>query len=187
MKSRKETENAGSSPGLISLIGRVSEASGKAASWLSLLLVLMVSTDVFLRYLFNITFVAVQELEWHLYALIFLLGSAYTLKYNAHVRVDVIYQRLSKRTRAFINVVGCLLFLFPGCYLIIKTSIPFVESSWAMHEGSPDPGGLPGRYLLKAAIPLAFALTALQGIAMFYENLMRLLGRDSRAKGDSGA
>lgn len=177
-----EKKSAIDQPALIRGIGMLSEMSGLAASWLSLLLVLMVSTDVFLRYLFNITFVAVQELEWHLYALIFLLGSAYTLKYNAHVRVDVIYQRLSKRTRAFINVVGCLIFLFPGCFLVIKTSIPFVESSWAMHEGSPDPGGLPGRYLLKAAVPLAFALTALQGVSMFYENLMILLGR----RGPSG-
>ncbi len=180
-----EKKSAIDQPALIRGIGMLSEMSGLAASWLSLLLVLMVSTDVFLRYLFNITFVAVQELEWHLYALIFLLGSAYTLKYNAHVRVDVIYQRLSKRTRALINVVGCLIFLFPGCFLVIKTSIPFVESSWAMHEGSPDPGGLPGRYLLKAAVPLAFALTALQGVSMFYENLMILLGRraPSRTKG----
>ncbi len=163
--------------GLIFTIDHVSELMGKAVSWCSLLLVILVTLNVILRYAFNISFVFAEEMQWHLYALIFLLGAGYTLRYNGHVRVDVFYQRLGKRARAFINVMGCLLFLFPGCFLVIKTSIPFVESSWAMQEGSADPGGLPCRYLLKAVIPLAFALLSIQGLSMFLKSLFTLFGR----------
>ncbi len=161
---------------LVSGIDRFSEFSGRAVSWCTLLLVILVTLNVALRYAFNISFVFMEEMQWHLYALVFLLGAGYTLRYNGHVRVDVLYQRLGKRSRAFINVAGCLLFLFPGCYLVIKTSIPFVESSWAMGEGSADPGGLPARYLLKGIIPLAFFLLALQGVSMFLQNLFLLMG-----------
>lgn len=162
---------------LVFAIDRVSELTGKLVSWFTLVLVILVTLNVALRYAFNISFVFMEQMQWHLYALIFLLGAAYTLRYNGHVRVDVIYQRLGKKTRAFINIVGCLFFLFPGCYLVIKTSIPFVESSWAMREGSADPGGLPARYLLKGVIPFAFTLLAIQGISMFLKNFLLLMGR----------
>ncbi len=161
---------------IISVIDAANECIGKAVSWLTLVLVLLVTLDVILRYGFNISFVAFEEMEWHLYALIFLLGAGYTLRHNGHVRVDVIYQRLPKRARALINVIGVLLFLLPGCYLVIKTSIPFVKSSWAVHEGSADPGGLPARYILKATVPVAFFLLGVQGISMFLKNLCVLLG-----------
>ncbi len=161
---------------LIRGIDLFSEYTGRAVSWCTLALVVLVTLNVALRYAFNISFVALEELQWHLYALIFLLGAAYTLRYNGHVRVDVVYQRMGKRSRALINLIGCILFLFPGCYLVIKTSIPFVDSSWAMHEASADPGGLPARYLLKAMVPLSFALLALQGVSMFLKNLFTLMG-----------
>ena len=157
---------------LIKPIDRISTQVGEWISWCNVILVLLVSLDVFMRYIFNKSFVAIHELEWHLFALIFLSGAAYTLKENSHVRVDVFYARLSKRGKAFINVLGCLLFLFPGCYLVIKTSIPFVHSSWSVMEGSPDPGGLHARYLLKAVIPFGFALLALQGVSFFIKNFL---------------
>ena len=163
---------------IIEFIDSVNEFIGKSVSWLSFLLVLLVTIDVVMRYGFNISFVSLEEMEWHLYALIFLLGAGYTLRHNGHVRVDVIYQRLPKRIRAFINVIGVLFFLFPGCYLVIKTSIPFVHSSWLMHEGSADPGGLPGRYILKAVVPIAFVLLAIQGFSMLLKNICIFLGLD---------
>ena len=158
-------------------IDMANEFIGKAVSWCTLLLVILVTLNVILRYVFNISFVFTEEMQWHLYAMIFLLGAGYTLRYNDHVRVDVVYQRLGKRSRALVNVLGCLFFLFPGCYLVIKTSIPFVHSSWAMGEGSADPGGLPARYLLKAIVPFAFFLLALQGISMLLKNFFLLIGR----------
>lgn len=155
-------------------INALSEAVGKTVSWGAGILVVMVFLDTSLRYIFSKTSVAVQEMEWHLFSIIFLLGAAYTLKHNGHVRVDFIYHRLSKRSKALIDCLGCLLFLFPGCYLVIHSAIPFVDASWSINESSPDPGGLPARWLLKAVLPVGFGLVALQGIAFFLKNLFVL-------------
>ncbi len=154
------------------------ERVGRAVSWCTLALVLVVCADVGLRYLFNISHVATRELEWHLFAVLFLLGAGYTLKHDAHVRVDVFYQRLSPRMQALVNVVGCLVFLLPGCWLVIKTAWPFAQQAWEIREGSPDPGGIPARYLLKACLPAAFLLLAVQGISFFCRNLLVLTGRE---------
>jgi len=145
---------------------------GKTVSWVTLLLVLTVFTDVIMRYLFKTSFVFVQEMEWHLFAFIFLMGAGYTLLKEGHVRVDIIYQRLSPKSRAYINMLGIIFFLFPGCYMIIKTAIPFVNNSYNILEGSPDPGGIPFRFIIKSAIPIGFTLIGLQGISMFMKNLM---------------
>ncbi len=167
---------------IIKALGNINEFVGRAVSWLTLLLVLLVSGDVAMRYIFNISYVAIQELEWHIYAIIFLLGAGYTLKHNGHVRVDLIYQRLSKKYRAWIDLLGCIFFLFPGCFLIIKTSIPFVLNSFKISECSPDPGGLPARYLIKSVIVIGFALILLQGIAMFLDRLLFLFGKDQQER-----
>ncbi|WP_028587425.1 TRAP transporter small permease subunit [Desulfocurvus vexinensis] len=168
---------------LLRAIDKTTQAAGGAAKLLSLLLVLVVAADVALRYFFSYSNTALRELEWHAFAALFLLGGAYTLLHDDHVRVDVFYQRFSRRTRALINVLGCLVFLFPGCWLVIETSIPFVKFSLAMHEISPDPGGLPARWVLKALIPLGFGLLALQGVAFLMRNLFVLTGRTAPRKG----
>lgn len=161
----------------IRIIDKITEIIGRAATLLALFLVLTVVVDVALRYFFSISFAALRELEWHAYAALFLLGGAYTLRYDAHVRVDVLYQHLSDKHKALINVLGCLLFLFPGCYLIIKTSLPMVQFSYMMSEISPDPGGLHYRWLIKALIPFGFGLIALQGVSFFLKNLLVLMGK----------
>jgi len=160
---------------LIRWIDALNEHVGRAVSWLTTGMVLVVCFDVVTRYLLNMSMVAVQELEWHLFALIFLLGAAYTLKEDGHVRVDVFYSRLSPRAKAFIDLVGSLIFLIPFCILIIWSSQQFVSMSWAVQEGSPNPGGLPFRYLLKAAIPIGFVLVLLQGIAQAGKSLITLV------------
>ena len=165
------------------LIDNFSEVTGRAVSWLTLVMVILVTLDVIMRYLFSMSFVAVQELEWHLFAVIFLLGGGYTLRHNGHVRVDVLYQRLGSRGKAWINIFGCLFFLFPGCFLMISTSIPFAASSITLHEMSPDPGGLCCRYILKLIIPLAFVFTGLQGISLFIHSIMELSGRSEEGRG----
>lgn len=167
------------------IIDKFSEFTGRAVSWLSLVMVVLVTLDVIMRYLFSMSFVAVRELEWHLFAVIFLLGGGYTLRHNGHVRVDVLYQRLGTRGKAWINIAGCLFFLFPGCFLVISTSIPFVTSSIAMHEMSSDPGGLCCRYLLKLMIPVAFAFIGLQGISLLIRSIMEVSGISSGE--DTGA
>ncbi len=156
-------------------LDRFSERSGRLVAWLILAMTLLVAYDVAMRYLFHKGSVALQELEWHLFALLFLLGAAYTLKHDAHVRVELIYHRLSARGRAWVDLLGTLLFLLPFCLLIIYSSWPFVANAFNFAESSPDPGGLPHRWLLKAAIPLGFGLLLLQGIALALKNLAFLL------------
>jgi len=161
---------------LINAIDTLNEAIGRAASWLVLAMVLLICYDVTMRYFFHQGSVALQELEWHLFALIFLLGSAYTLKYDNHVRVDILYQSqyLSNEHRALINIFGILFFLLPFCVLILITTWPFVENAYYYLEGSPDPGGLPYRYLLKGSILVAFTLLILQGLAELLRNYLIL-------------
>jgi TRAP-type mannitol/chloroaromatic compound transport system permease small subunit len=158
----------------------ISEHSGRAAAWLCLILVMLVAYDVSMRYLFRAGSVALQELEWHLFALIFLFGAAYTLKHDAHARLEIFYQRFSNRTRAWVDLLGSLLFLLPLCLVILKGSWPFVHNAFVFGEGSPDPGGLPYRFLIKAAIPVGFALLSIQAVAFVFKNLRLLIGHDSR-------
>ena len=110
------------------------------------------------------------ELQWYLFSVVFLLGAAYTLKDDAHVRVDVFYARAPERIKAWINLVGAVLLLAPFCILMLWTSWPVVVDAIVHLEGSPDPGGLP-RYPLLAIIPLAFALLLMQGISQSIRNL----------------
>lgn len=165
---------------LIDFIEVLSEWSGRAVAWLVLAMTLVIGFDVIMRYLFNAGSVALQELEWHLFALVFLLGAAYTFKHDGHVRVDIVYQSrwMNARRRAFVEVFGGLFLLLPFCLLIIVSSWPFVANAFAMGEGSPDPGGLPYRFLLKTAIPLGFGLLLLQGIAHTLRNVRLLLEKD---------
>ena len=144
-------------------------------------MVLLICYDVAMRYFFQQGSVALQELEWHLFALIFLLGAAYTLKHNNHVRVDILYQShyLSDKHRALINILGTLFFLLPFCILILFTAWPFVENAYYYQEGSPDPGGLPYRYLLKGSLLISFGLLILQGIAELLRNTLIFTKQES--------
>ena len=156
-----------------------SEVSGRWLSWLVPALVLLVAYDVMMRYFFLSGSIAIQELEWHLFSLIFLLGAAYTLKHDDHVRLDLVYRSrfMSDYRRAWINLVCSLLFLIPFCILIIKSAWPFVSQAYRFAEGSPDPGGLPYRWVLKAAIPLGFFLLIIQGIGESLRSLSFILDR----------
>jgi len=158
---------------LINRLESISEWCGKAVSWCVLVMVLIISYDVFMRFFFHIGSVALQELEWHLFAIIFLLGASYTLKHDGHVRVDVFYQskKFTDVHRAWIDLLGTLLFLVPFCVLIIISSWEFVSYSFRIAEGSPDPGGLPYRFLLKASIPMGFLLLLIQGIALILRSI----------------
>lgn len=137
---------------------------------------MLTAWDVLARYLFKSGSVALQELEWHLFAVMFLLSAGYTLKHEGHVRVDIIYAKLGSRGKAVIDLLGALFFLLPLCGLIIYTSVPFIQNSWAALERSSDPGGLPARYALKAMIPVGFALLFLQGACQLLKNIATLTG-----------
>ena len=157
------------------IIDKINEWVGRGVAWVTLGLVLVVFVDVVMRYLFNTSFVFTQELEWHLFGFIFLIGAGYTLLHDGHVRVDIIYQRLGLKGRAWINLVGVIIFLIPGCIMVVTTSWKFMANSFAILEGSPDPGGIPFRFLLKGCIPVGFTLLLLQGISMGLHSFMQIL------------
>lgn len=155
----------------------ISEITGRIIAWLVLFMVLLVSYDVTMRYFFRGGSITLQELEWHLFSAIFLLGAAYTFKHDDHVRLDLFYQSrfMDEIRRAWVNIIGGVFFLLPFCLLVIVSSWPFVFQSFIHGEGSPDPGGLPYRWLLKAAIPLGFILLLLQGLADVFKNLGKVM------------
>lgn len=158
----------------IQLVDSMNEKIGKAIAWLTLLLVLVVCFDVVSRYVFKSSSVGVQELEWHLFAVVFLMGGAYTLKHEKHVRVDIIFSRLTKKKQAVINLIGTILFLIPFCLLIINSSIDFFWNSFIIGESSPDPGGLPARFILKAVLPVSFVFILLQGLSLLFKSVLVL-------------
>jgi len=160
-------------------IDLLNEWIGRGVAWGTLGLVLVVFVDVVMRYLFNTSFVATQEMEWHLFSFIFLIGAGYTLLHDGHVRVDIIYQRLGFKNRAWVNLIGVIVFLIPGCMMVILTSWKFAANSWSMMEGSPDPGGIPMRFIIKGAITAGFVLLLLQGLSLGIHSLLQILGEET--------
>lgn len=155
---------------------RFSSIIGNISAVLLLLLLFNVFFDVIMRYLFNDVSIGMQELEWHLYATIFLLGISYTLKENGHVRVDVIYDRLSAKKKAVIDILGTLIFLLPFCLLITYYGIGFAKEAYDINEGSGDPGGLPYRWVIKSMIPVSFIFVIISSIGFMLRALNLALG-----------
>ncbi len=153
-------------------LDRIAETTGRIIAWLTLAMVLTTATIVMLRYLFNSGSIALQESVSYMHATVFMLGAAYTLKHDGHVRVDIIYQKLSARGRAWIDLLGTLLLLFPVCLFMLYTSMDYVTAAWTIHEGSREAGGLDGVYLLKSAIPVMALLLLLQGCSLLLRNLL---------------
>lgn len=151
------------------------ETIGRWVSWLSLVLVGLVVVDVVLRYVFNWSSSANQEMEWHLFAVLFLLGAAYTLQHDKHVRVDVFYARFSETNKAWVDLIGTLIFLIPFCVVIIYSSIPFVTDAMQIGESSPEPGGLPYRFVIKSAIPVGAFLLLVQACSFGLASLSTIL------------
>lgn len=153
-----------------------SDLLGKIAALLLVLLLLNVFYDVVMRYLFNDVSIGMQELEWHLYSTIFLLGVSYAIRHNGHVRVDIIYERCSLKTQAWIDLLGVLIFLLPFTILVFYYGIGFTSESYAMGEQSGDPGGLAYRWIIKSMIPVAFFSMALSGIGMLLHSVNIIRG-----------
>ncbi len=128
------------------------------------ILVLLVVYDATARYLFSTGSIALQELEWHLFDIIILLGIAYTLRENSHVRVDIFYANYSPKRKALVNLISSVFFILPFSMLIIYVGVGFVEMSYIQNEASSNPGGLEYRYLVKALLPLAFIFLSLQAL-----------------------
>src|SRR5210317_1974672 len=161
---------------LSGFIDKINEWVGRGTAWVTLGLVLVVFIDVVMRYLFNTSFVFTQELEWHLFGFIFLIGAGYTLLHDGHVRVDIIYQRLGPKGQAWVKFCGVIPFLIPACITGISISWKFADNSFVMLEGAPDPGGIPWRFIIKGCIPAGFILLLLQGMSLGLHSFMQILG-----------
>lgn len=161
--------------GLSQAIDALTEAIGRITVWLVLLVALLSAGNAVMRYGFSYSSNAYLEAQWYLFSLIFLLGGAYALKRNAHVRIDLVSGRFSKRTQAWIDVVGTVLFLLPMAVGVIYLSWPWAMNSFLGKEMSPDVGGLP-RWPIKLALPLGFALLTLQGISELIKRIAYLTG-----------
>jgi TRAP-type mannitol/chloroaromatic compound transport system permease small subunit len=163
---------------LAGAIDRMTRVVGRIVSWLTFFMILLGAGNAVLRYMGrfvgrSLSSNAFLETQWYLFSLIFLLGAPWALQQDAHVRVDVLFARVSDRARAWINIIGSVVLLLPFCAFALFTSWPVVRNSWRIHETSPDPGGLP-RYPLKAVVLLCFALLALQGISELIKEIHKL-------------
>lgn len=158
------------------------EKISQSVAWLTLFLVLLVAFDVGARYLFHRSWVAEQELEWHILAVIAMMAAAYTLQQGEHVRVDVFYQYYSDRVKMWMDALFPLLIVIPVGLIIAFMSLNFVQMAYAIGEGSPDPGGLPYRWVIKAFIPLGFLLVSLQGVVMTIQAFAHLYQHNKKEK-----
>ena len=146
-------------------IDAIIEISGRTVAWLSLGMVVITCTVVVLRYGFDTGAIALQESVTYMHALVFMIGLSYALKHDRHVRVDLLFNRLSRRSRQWINLIGHVGFLLPICLVITLESFDYVMRSWAIREGSREAGGIPGVYFLKTLIPLSALLLSMQAIS----------------------
>lgn len=151
-------------------INWLNEKMGRAVSWLTLVLVILVFGNVCLRYIFNNPQAWSKELEWHLFALIFLLGGAYTLRHDRHVRVDLFYDQQAQKEKNQINFWGTLIFLLPWCLVLMYTGWNSALDAYMMGERSPEAGGLSNLWLIQFAIPLGMLLLFLQGLSLLIQS-----------------
>jgi TRAP-type mannitol/chloroaromatic compound transport system permease small subunit len=150
---------------------RFSNVMGWIAGFLNLIMLINVFYDSIMRYFFNSGSIALQEMEWHLFAVVFLFGMAFTLKEDGHVRVDILYDSFSPRWKAVVNIGGTLLFLIPLSVLITEGSIWYVHEAYTSAEISGDPGGLTQRWLIKAVIPTSFVFLIVSAIGFVIHNI----------------
>jgi TRAP-type mannitol/chloroaromatic compound transport system permease small subunit len=160
---------------------RFADLTGRGIAWLTAGMVLVTFAVVVLRYVFDWGSIAMQESVTYMHALVFMLGAAYTLRQDGHVRVDIFYRKLGPRGQAWVNLLGVLLLLFPVCLYIARDSWEYVATSWAVLEGSREAGGLPGVFLLKTLQLIMPVLLMLQGLADALRALLLLRGETGTA------
>ena len=157
---------------------RFSDLMGWIAGILNLIMLLNVFYDAITRYFFSTGSIALQEMEWHLFAVVFLFGMAYGLKEDSHVRVDVLYDRFPPRWKAIVNIGGAVLFLLPLAVLIVEGSVWYVQEAYSSGEVSGDPGGLPHRWLIKLVIPASFVFLVVSATGFIIRNVRIFLGAE---------
>lgn len=158
------------------LIDRISVLTGKASAWLTLFMVIITFVVVVMRYVFDAGLIWLQESVTWMHAVVFMVGAAYTLQQEDHVRVDVFYRAMSVTRRAWIDLLGVILFLWPLCLLLGWKSYDFVAASWGMHEASRESGGLPYPLIpvLKSVLLVMPVALALQGVSLLLRSIRTL-------------
>ena len=173
---------------LSQLIDSISERVGKGAFWLVLIMTVISAGNACVRFIFNYSSNGLLEIQWYLFAAVFLLCSPYTLQKNEHVRIDVLSGKLSPRGLAVIDIIGTLFFLLPMVVLVLYLSLPLVLDSIKINEMSANAGGLL-RWPVKILLPIGFTLLALQGVSELIKRIAFLQGRiddpNSKSKGPS--
>lgn len=144
---------------------------GQWISWICLSMVLLICSDVLMRYLFSTSKTWIIDLEWQLFSLLFLWGAGATWLADKHVRVDLFYTNWSAKRKALVNIAGTVLFLLPWCAIIIYTSASYAWQSIRIGEGSPDPNGLGAKYLIKSAIAVGYFLLGLAGVSKLIQDI----------------
>jgi TRAP-type mannitol/chloroaromatic compound transport system permease small subunit len=160
-------------------LDRFNGVIGRAVAWLALAMVLVTFLVVILRYAFDYGSIAMQESVTYMHAVLFMLGAAYTLQQDGHVRVDIFYQGFSRRGRAWVDLLGTLLLLLPVCLFVLASSWGYVTESWAVKEGSREAGGIPAVYLLKTLLVAMPLLVLMQGLVVLIRSGLLLSGVDS--------
>jgi TRAP-type mannitol/chloroaromatic compound transport system permease small subunit len=161
-------------------IEQVIETIGRNISFVWILLMLLIVANALMRYFFSVNFIALEELQWHLYAVGFMIGLSYCLIHDGHVRVDALVEHSQLRTRAIIELIGLTLLLFPFCFIVVDYAIPFISRAYQLNEVSSAPGGLPMRWLIKSTIVVAFVLLALAAFSRWLRCLAFLRQSHSR-------
>lgn len=156
------------------ILDNITDSIARLSSITLALLVLLIVYDALMRYIFQSGSIALQELEWHLFDVVILLSIAYTLKENAHVRVDIFFDKFSKKRQKIIEIFTTLFFILPFSFLIIYFSYDFVMMSFTQMEASSNPGGLEYRFLVKSLMPLAFIFVTIQSISKLIDDVKEL-------------
>lgn len=163
---------------LLAFLDKFTDATGRMIAWMTLAMVLLSFAIVVLRYGFNFGSIAMQESVLYLHALVFMLGAAYTLKEDGHVRVDIFYQKMSTKDKAKVDFFGTLFLLLPFSIFIFYISFDYVSIAWQIGEKSPEAGGLPFVYLNKSFILLMTTVLVLQGIAELVRNFLVMTDKE---------
>ncbi len=162
---------------IIDFLDWIGEKLGELVSWIAALLVVVIGLDVIIRYIFKFTYVWMIEIEIYLFGMMFLLASGYTFKYGKHVRVDIFYNKLSKKGKAWVDLIGGAFLLIPWCYVVIVSSWYYSLSSFIIGEASPQAGGLPALYVLKFSITIGFAFLLLQGASQMLKSIQIIFNK----------
>ena len=166
------------------VLEKIVELVGKACSWFWVVLIVLIVTNVALRYIVGTNYIAMEEMQWHLYAVGYLMALSFAILHDGHVRVDVVAEQLHPRTRGWIELFGILLLILPFVYVVVAYAIPFVERSYQINEVSAAPGGLTHRWVIKSFIIIGFLFIGIAALARLLRVTAFLFGLP-RPKNDS--